>query len=194
MQIFVKTQRGKVITLDVEPSDSIQTIKSKVEDKEGIPSDQQRLIFGCQQLLDGRSLSDCGISRECTIYQARRLAGGGFDPFKFNKMDRPIIGKFTKEAPDWRTINIGLNFEGICVNSKCKAFKDKVWIQKHFGKFNIAMEIYKSPCPMCNQFCQNVQNIGLYQARCINKGRIKGEKDERIIKYSQDKEDEFLTF
>lgn len=75
MKIFIKLLTGKTLTIEVEPSDSVEVLKTRIPNREGIPEDQQRFIFAGKKLEDGHPLSEYGIEEECTVHLILCLRG-----------------------------------------------------------------------------------------------------------------------
>ncbi|KAL7490754.1 hypothetical protein ACHAWT_000289 [Skeletonema menzelii] len=82
MQLFVKTLTGKTVSIEVEEGESIEDVKAKIAEKEGIPAEQQRIIFGGQQLQDGKTIDDYNIGDDATLHLVLRLRGGAAGVFQ----------------------------------------------------------------------------------------------------------------
>ncbi len=78
MQLFVKTLTGKTVSIEVEEGESIEDVKAKIAEKEGIPAEQQRLIFGGQQLQDAKTLDDYDVGDDSTLHLVLRLVSSLF--------------------------------------------------------------------------------------------------------------------
>jgi ubiquitin len=134
MQILVKTLTGKIIALDVEPSDTIMNVKQKLWVVDGTtPPDLLHLVFAGRRFRedsDGRTLSECDIRKESTLHMILPLRGGGMATFGFSSMGGAKMDRRTwsSSAPKWRTAAPGLNIEGTCDNGRCVAYKQRVVI------------------------------------------------------------------
>ena len=152
---------GQTITLDTVSLDTIEAVKQKVCDQVEIPPDQQRLLFACKQLEDGRTLADYNVQKESTLHLVLRLRGGGrgVEPPQFvnvaneDGLHRQVLDP---KAPDWRVAGEGLNLEGVCKNRACKAYQEMVVMPQGLGVFDLITDCDATSCkcPCCGKFVQ----------------------------------------
>jgi ubiquitin len=165
MQIFVKTLTGATITIDAFSSDTIEAIRSKLQDKEGIPPEQQQLISRGHHLEDLHNLADYGIEARDTIQLTLKLKGGGILGFYFIGFEHPIVKPFDQSPPLFCRVSPGLNIVSKCTYEGCRACGEVIVANCGFGRFNIGAISVTVKCPLCGKRAKIAQNCGFYMAQ-----------------------------
>ena len=150
MHIYACTLTGKKLYFDVEVCNTIGEIKEMIRRKEGIPLNQQRLVFEGKSLSDERTLSDYNINKGSRLDIFLVLRGGGGENCSFvditNKSGIEKI-QWSDYAPKWRIVSPGLTLEGKCQNKNCEAYKCQVLMNQGMGNFDLLSD--KTHCPVC---------------------------------------------
>ncbi|KAF8332390.1 uncharacterized protein EI90DRAFT_3055483 [Cantharellus anzutake] len=169
---FVKPPTRKYITIQFTDLCTVEQLKDVIQDKEGIPPDQQRLMFKGVQLEDAGCLGDYMIGPDDTVHLLPRLRGGS-DGMKFVSVENGSLTRgFNASAPSWRAVDSGLNLMGRCQNSQCAAHNRVIWVPKGIGIFKLHTlqqsqtgdKRILDKCPRCNS---SAEMIGMGFMECV---------------------------
>jgi hypothetical protein len=156
MTIFVNTLGGKPASIRCTSSDTLASIKTRIEDSEGIPCKDHRLMYAGKQLQDDRTMAFYNIWNEATLHLTSRVLGGlsgGLTRAFADVTDSSIsiLREFSADVPEWNVVSKGLNIAGRCTNQACRAFQRTVIDPKRFEPFNVILD-GNVACPVCR--CQ----------------------------------------
>eukprot|EP00668_Euglena_longa_P028105 GGOE01035215.1.p1 GENE.GGOE01035215.1~~GGOE01035215.1.p1 ORF type:complete len:376 (+),score=70.47 GGOE01035215.1:22-1149(+) len=145
--INIKTLTGKNARIEATHDSTVEDVKCSIQDKEGIPFDQQRLIFAGRQLEDHVTLGEYNVPPFAMLHLLLRLRAGGENFCDVSKEDELMTLKWNRTAPKWRIANKGLCIEGFCRNARCEAFNNIVIDNLDFQTFDLVTG--KASCPRC---------------------------------------------
>ena len=154
IQVTVKTIYGKTVGLNVTNIDTVAAFKRKFQDKEGVPSSQQRILFTSVLLRDGVTLGEYNVMDGSVLHLVIRLRGGGdvLAGVRFVDIGNPTgptRQEWSGSAPRWRVASPGLCLEGVCEHRGCPAYKEHVVMNQGFGSFDLIEDGHSCGCPIC---------------------------------------------